>query len=133
MGLLLLFLLLAAGVLCLMQPVIPSRAYVVTAMLNGQPMRTELMTPLFLSDLYYVHVPDAPRRLDQRFGVSFSKKSVFISGPRSGWLGFPYIHNDQAYGLNVTSGKFEIPWKVAFTADGVQFSRDTLSIVLHRR
>ena len=130
-GALLLFLLLAAGVLSLRQPLIPSRTYIVTSMLNGQPMRVELMTPLFQSDPFFIHVPDAPNRMDKWFGIAFSRQSVFIPFMYEG-LGLPYVHTDQLHGVSLTSGKMESPWKVAFTADGVQFSNGTLSLTLHR-
>ncbi|MEN3941015.1 hypothetical protein WJU23_06965 [Prosthecobacter sp. SYSU 5D2] len=131
-GALLVLLLLATGVLTLRQPVIPSRAYAVTAMLNGQPVRAELMTPLFHSEPYFIHVPDAPNRMDKWFGIAFARQSVFLPFIYEG-LGLPYVHTDQLHGLSLTSGKMETPWKVAFTADGVEFSSETLSVVLRRK
>ena len=127
-----------ASGLFFVQPLLPSSAYVTTATLDGAPTRAELLSPLALSGLYYVHLPDVqppplyPWRRYRYLGIAFSRQSVF-RGPIYGSDGFPFIHTDQAGGIRLNDPKIEDHWSVAFTADGVQFSNSSLSVSLHRR
>lgn len=122
-----------AAVLLYAQPLLPSRAYAVTATLDGAPIRAELLRPLFIPGTYYLHLPDAQPARYSWFGVSFSRKSVFSPiAVYFGWRGIPFIHADQAKGVRLTGAKIEDHWNVAFASDGVQFSNASLSVTFKR-
>jgi hypothetical protein len=128
-----LFLCIAVLGLFYAQPLLPSRAFSVTATLDGAPIRAELRRPPAIPGTYYLHLPDAQPRRYSWFGIAFPRQSVFSPiALYTGWRGLPYIHTDQALGVRLTSGKIEDHWNVAFTPDGVQFSNASLSITLKR-
>ena len=113
------------------QPLLSSRAYTVTATLDGAPIHAELFHPPFISGTYYIHLPDAQPQRYSWFGIAFSRQSVFSPiALYTGWGGLPYIHTDQAKGVRLTSSKIEDHWSVFFTSGGVQFSNASLSISL---
>lgn len=113
------------------QPLLSSRAYTVSATLNGAPIRAELLHPPFIPGTYYLYLPEARPQLYHWFGVSFSRQSVFSPvALYTGWRGLPYIHTDQAHGVDLNDGKIGDEWTVAFTAVGVEFSNASLSIAL---
>lgn len=112
------------------QPLLPSGGYEVAATLEGRPIKAELLRPVIIPGLYFVHLPEAQPHRYHWFGVDFTRKSVFNSGPYTGWWGIRYIHTDQAKGLNLTSGKIEDSWKVSFPSNGVQFSNASLIVTL---
>lgn len=113
------------------RPLLPSSAYTVTAVLDGHPIKAELFHFPFKSGLYYVYLPEAQPNRYRWFGVAFSRKSVFSSGPYSGWWGIRYMHTDQANGgVNLTNSKIEDHWKVSFPSAGVQFSNASLTVTL---
>jgi hypothetical protein len=115
------------------QPLLPSRAYVVTATLDGKPIQAELLRPPAIPGTFYVRLPDAQPQRYRWFGIAFSRESVFSTGaPYTGWRDLPYIHTDQAKGVSLTDGKIEDQWDVAFTAGGVQFSNGSLAVSLTR-
>ncbi len=58
------------------QPLLPSTAYVATATLNGAPTRAELFRPAAMSNLYYVHFPDATPTNYCWLGIAFSGQTV---------------------------------------------------------
>ncbi len=119
--------------LSLVQPLLPSKAYTVTATLDGNPIRTELLHPPFMSGLYYVHLPEAQPPRYGWFGIAFSRHSVFTPLPiYTGWRGILYIHTDQAHGVRLTFPKIEDHWIVSFTPSGVQFSNASLAISLNK-
>lgn len=129
-------LLAVAALVCLSaaQPLLSSRAYIVTATLDGAPIRAELLRPAFIPGTYYLHLPDAQPQRYSWVGIAFSRQSVFSPvAVYTGWAGIPYIHTDEAKGVRLTSGKFEDHWSVVFHPSGVQFSNASLSISLTKR
>lgn len=128
-----LFLFIAFVALSYAQPLLPSRAYTVTATLDGAPIRAELLRPPAILGTYYLHLPAAQPQRYSWFGIAFSRQSVF--SPVALYLtsgGAPCIHTDQAKGVRLTDAKIEDQWTVAFTSDGVQFSNASLAITLKR-
>jgi hypothetical protein len=125
------FALLAAACLFFAQPLLSSRAYVVTATLDGKPIQAELLRPLAIPGTFYVRLPDAQPQRYRWFGIAFPRESVFSPiALYTGWRDLPYIHTDQAKGVRLTDGKIEDQWDVAFTAGGVQFSNGSLAVSL---
>ncbi|MEO6053149.1 MAG: hypothetical protein ABIP97_03980 [Chthoniobacterales bacterium] len=122
----------AGGFLFLFErPLLPSKAYTITASLNGVPIHAELLHPSFASEVYYVRLPDARPGLYQWFGIAFRRLSVFIpAAVYTGWYDIPYVHSDQLHGVNITDGKIEDHWSVKFSPAGVQFSNGSFSIAL---
>ena len=123
----------AALALCLSLdlPLLPSDDYIVTATLEGNPIKAELLHPPFMRGLYYVHVPEAQPQFYRWFGIAFSRQSVFVPvSLYSGWRDVHYIHTDQAFGVRLTDGKIEDHWSVEFIPNGVQFSNASLAISL---
>lgn len=128
-----LFALIAAACLFFAQPLLSSRAYVVTATLNGKPVQAELLRPPAIPGTFYVRLPDAEPQRYRWFGIAFPRESVFSPiALYTGWRDHPYIHTDQAKGVRLTDGKIEDHWDVAFTVDGVQFSNGSLVVSLTR-
>jgi len=120
-------------VFSLVQPLLRSRAYALTATLDGRPIQAELRHPPFMPGLYYVLLPEAQLRRYSSFGIAFARQSVFWPGGHyTGWYGIRYIHTDQAGGIRLTDSKIEDHWNVIFKPDGVQFSNAALSITLER-
>ena len=126
-----LFALIAGACLFFAQPLLPSRAYVVTATLDGKPIQAELLRPPAIPGTFYLRLPDAEPQRYRWFGIAFSRESVFSPiALYTGWGDFPYIHTDQAKGVRLTDGKIEDQWHVAFTAAGVRFSNGSLDVSL---
>ncbi len=120
-------------VLSLVQPLLPSRSYLVTATNNGAPLNAELLQPLGSPGLYYLHLPDAPYTY-QWLAVAFHRQSAFIpTGLYDGWFGSRYIHTDQRRGVRLNDGKVDDHWTVAFDSTGVQCTNPRLSITLRKR
>ncbi len=125
--------LIACVCLLFAQPLVSSRAYTVTAILDGAPIRAELLRPPFIPGTYYLHLPDAPLQRYSWFGITFSRQWVFSPiALYTGWHSFAYIHTDQANGVLLTDGKMEDHWSVTFTPYGVQFSNALLSVSLSK-
>ena len=125
------FALLSGACLFFAQPLLLSRAYVVTATLDGKPIQAELLRPPAMPGTFYVRLPDARPRRYRWFGIAFPRESVFSPiALYTGWRDLPYIHTDQAKGVRLTDGKIEDQWDVAFTAGGVQFSNGSLAVSL---
>ena len=129
--------LLLSAVLCtgaalfLIQPLLPSNRFKVNALLNGNPIEAKLLSPPFMPGLYYIHLPDAEPRRYRWFGIAFTRQSVFSPvALYPGWGSLTYIHTDQAKGVNLTDGKIEDHWTVAFKKTGVEFSNGSLGIKL---
>ncbi len=121
------------GVACLgfAQPLLISRAYVVTATLDGKPIQAELLRPPAMSGMFYIRLPEARPERYRWLGISFPRKSVFSPiAIHTGWGGFNYIHTDQAKGVRLVDGKIDDHWDVAFTSDGVRFSNGSLEVSL---
>jgi hypothetical protein len=113
------------------QPLLASRAYVVTATLDGKPIQAELLRPPAIPGTFYIRLPEAPPEHGSWFGIAFSRKSVFSPvALDAGWRGFPYIHTDQAKGVSLTDPKMEDDWVVSFPASGVRFSNGSLEVSL---
>lgn len=128
-----LFAFIAAACLFFAQPLLSSRAYVVTATLDGKSIQAELLRPPAIPGTFYVRLPDALPQRYRWFGIAFPRESVFSPiALYTGWRDLPYIHTDQAKGVRLTDGKIEDQWDVAFTADGVQFSNGSLAVSLTR-
>ncbi len=128
-----LFALIAAACLFFAQPLVSSRAYVVTATLDGKPIQAELLRPPAIPGTFYVRLPDAQPQRYRWFGIAFPRESVFRPiALYKGWRDLPYIHTDQAKGVRLTDGKIEDQWDVIFTAGGVQFSNGSLAVSLTR-
>jgi hypothetical protein len=128
-----LFVLIAPACLFFTQPLLSSRAYVVTATLDGKPIQAELLRPPVIPGTFYVRLADAQPQRYRWFGIAFPRKSVFSPiALYTGWRDLPYIHTDQAKGVSLTDGKIEDLWDVAFTANGVQFSNGSLAVSLTR-
>jgi hypothetical protein len=125
--------LIAVACLFLAQPLLPSRAYIVTATLDGKPIPAELLRPPAIPGTFYIRLPEAQPKQYNWFGVAFSRESVFSPiALYTGWHGLPYIHTDQAKGVRLTDGKMEDDWDVSFTASGVRFSNGSLDVSLVR-
>ena len=121
----------AAACLFFAQPLLPSRAYVVTATLDGMPIQAELFRPPAIPGTFYVRIPDVQSHRFRWFGIAFPRESVFSPiAIYTGWCDAPYIHSDQAKGVRLTDGKIEDQWDVAFTPGGVDFSNGSLTISL---
>jgi len=123
------------GAACLFyaQPLLASRAYVVTATLDGKPIQADLLRPPAIPGTFYIRMPDAHPERYNWIGVAFSRESVFSPiALYTGWLGLPYIHTDQAKGVRLTDGKIEDDWDVSFTNAGVHFSNGSLDVSLTR-
>ena len=128
-----LIVLICAACLFYAQPLLASRAYVVTATLDGKPLQAELLRPPAIPGTFYIRLPEAQPDRYNWFGVAFPRKSVFSPiALYTGWGGLPYIHTDQAKGVRLTDGKIEDKWDVSFTAGGVQFSNGSLAVSLTR-
>ena len=126
-----LFTLLSGACLFFAQPLLSSRAYVVTATLDGKPIQAELLRPPAIPGTFYVRLPDAQPQRYRWFGIAFSRESVFSPiGLYTGWHDLPYIHTDQAKGVRLTDSKIEDQWDVAFTGGGVRFSNGSLTVSL---
>jgi hypothetical protein len=126
-----LFALMAAACLFLAQPLLPSRAYVVTATLDGKPISAELLRPPAILGTFYIRLPETQPQQYRWFGIAFPRESVFSPiALYTGWRGLPYIHTDQAKGVCLTSGKINDKWHVAFTDDGVRFFNGSLDVTL---
>ena len=126
-----LFALIAAACLFFAQPLLPSRAYVVTATLDGKPIQAELLRPPAIPGTFYVRLPDALPQRYRWFGIALPRESIFSPIVLyTGWSDLPYIHTDQAKGVRLTDSKIEDQWDVAFTAGGVQFSNGPLAVSL---
>jgi hypothetical protein len=126
-----LFALITVASLFLAQPLLPSRAYVVTATLDGKPIPAELLRPPAIPGTFYIRLPEAQPRQYHWFGIAFSRKSVFSPiAIYTGWRGLPYIHTDQAKGVCLTSGKIDDQWQVTFTSGGVRFFNGSLDLSL---
>jgi hypothetical protein len=123
----------AAACLFLAQPLLSSRAYVVTAKLNGKPIQVELLRPPAIPGTFYVHIPNAQPQRYRWFGIAFPRESVFSPiALYTVWRDLPYIHTDQAKGVRLTDGKIEDQWDIAFTDGGVRFSNGSLAVSLAR-
>jgi hypothetical protein len=128
-----LFALLSGACLFFAQPLLSSRAYVVTATLDGKPIQAELLRPPAIPGTFYVRLPDAQPQRYRWFGIAFPRESVFSPiALYTGWRDLPYIHTDQAKGIRLTDGKIEDQWDVAFTGGGVRFSNGSLAVSLTR-
>jgi len=128
-----LFALLSGACLFFAQPLLSSRAYVVTATLDGKPIQAELLRPPAIPGTFYVRLPDAQPQRYRWFGIAFPRESVFSPiALYTGWRDLPYIHTDQAKGVRLTDGKIEDQWDVAFTGGGVRFSNGSLAVSLTR-
>lgn len=126
-----LFALIAAACLFFAQPLLSSRAYVVTATLDGKPIQADLLRPPVIPGTFYVRLPEAQPQRYRWFGIAFPRESVFSPvALYTGWRGLPYIHTDQAKGVRLTDGMIEDQWDVSFTARGVQFSNGSLAVSL---
>lgn len=120
-------------VLSFVQPLLPSRAYRVTATLDGAPIRAELLRPPAIPGTYYLRLPVAQADRYSWFGIAFSRQAVFSPlAVYFDWRGTPFIHTDQAKGVRLSDTKIDDHWDVAFTTDGVQFSNASLAITLTR-
>ena len=125
--------LIAAACLFFAQPLLSSRAYVVTATLDGKPIQAELLRPPAIPGTFYVRLPDAQPQRYRWFGIAFPCGSVFSpTALYTGWRDLPYIHTDQAKGVRLTDGKIEDHWDVSFTVGGVEFSNGSLAVSLTR-
>ncbi len=103
--------LIAVACLFFAQPLFPSRAYVVTATIDGKPIPAELLRPPAIPGTFYIRLPEAQPRQYRWFGIAFPRKSVFSPiALYTGWRGLPYIHTDQAKGVRLTSGKIDDQW-----------------------
>lgn len=128
-----LFALIAGACLFFAQPLLPSRAYVVTATLDGKPIQAKLLRPPAIPGTFYLRLPDAQPQRYRWFGIAFSRESVFSPiALYTGWRGLPYIHTDQAKGVRLTDGKIDDHWHVVFTTDGVRFSNGSLDVSLNK-
>ena len=128
-----LFALLSGACLFFAQPLLSSRAYVVTATLDGKPIQAELLRPPAIPGTFYVHLPDAQPQRYRWFGIAFPRESVFSPiALYAGWRDLPYIHTDQAKGVRLTDGKIEDQWDVTFTRGSVRFSNGSLAVSLTR-
>ena len=123
----------AAACLFFAQPLLSSRAYIVTATLDGKPIQAELLRPPAIPGTFYVRLPDAQPQRYRWFGIAFQRGSVFSPiALYTGWCDLPYIHTDQAKGIRLTDGKIDDQWDVSFTAGGVEFSNGSLAVSLTR-
>ena len=121
----------AAACLFFAQPLSSSRAYVVTATLDGKPIQTELLRPPAIPGTFYVRLRDAQPQRYCWFGIAFPRESVFSPiALCTGWCDLLYIHTDQATGVRLTDGKIEDQWEVAFTGGGVRFSNGSIAVSL---
>jgi hypothetical protein len=128
-----LFAFLSGACLFFAQPLLSSRAYVVTATLDGKPIQAELLRPPAIPGTFYVRLPDVELQRYRWFGIAFPSESVFSPiALYTGWRDLPYIHTDQAKGVRLTDGKIEDQWDVAFTGGGVRFSNGSLAVSLTR-
>jgi hypothetical protein len=125
--------LIAGACLFFAQLLLPSRAYVVTATLDGKPIQAKLLRPPAIQGTFYLHLPDGQPQRYRWIGIAFSRESVFSPiAIYTGWRGLPYIHTDQAKGVRLTAGKIDDHWHVAFTIDGVRFSNGSLDVSLNK-
>jgi hypothetical protein len=125
--------LLCAACLFYAQPLLASRAYVVSASQDGKPIQADLLCPPAIPGTFYIKLSDAKPSRYNWFGVAFPRRSVFSPiAPYTGLGGWPYIHTDQAKGVRLTDGKMEDNWDVSFTEDGVHFSNGSLDVSLTR-
>jgi hypothetical protein len=123
--------LLAVAWLSYAPPLLGSNDYVTTATLNGRHIEASLLQPLFMSGIYYIHIPEADPRHYRWFGVAFPRKAAFSPvALYTGWRGIKYIHRDQAKGVNLLFGKIEDHWTVDFSGDGVRFTNGSLAVTL---
>jgi hypothetical protein len=126
-----LFALIAVAGLFYAQPLLPSRAYTVTATLDGKRIPAELLRPPAIPGTFYIRLPQAQPRQHNWFGIAFPRESVFSPiALYTGWRGLPYIHTDQAKGVRLTDGKIDEQWQVTFTTAGVRFFNGSLDVSL---
>jgi len=129
-----LFGLIAVACLFYAQPLLPSRAYTVTATLDGKPIPAELLRPPAIPGTFYIRLPEAQPRQYNWFGIAFPRESVFSPITLyTGWRGLPYIHTDQAKGVRLTDGKIDDQWQITFTTAGVRFFNGSLDVSLTER
>ena len=126
-----LFVILVWACLGIVQPLVSSSAYVVTASLDGEPIRANLLRPLAMPGTFYIHLPDAKPARYCWFGIAYTRKSVFSPvALYKGWNDMPYIHTDQAKGVRLDTSKIEDNWKVSFASGGVHFSNGSLDVTV---
>ena len=94
-----------------------SSAYSVRYNVGGVDLEDGVVRkPPFLSDLYYVELPQPQRACYRFFGINFKRRTVFAPvAMYHSPLGFPYIHRDQAHGVDLLFRKIEDEWVVSFS------------------
>ena len=121
------------------RPLLPSGDYVVEATFKRRLVQAKLFKPLFISDLYYVHLTENadPRATSaellpmiyQWVGFNPAKEKIFvpIAMYTRPW-GFHYIHTDQQGGIRLADSKLGDNWVTKFSPTNAWCSNGALSI-----
>ena len=127
------------------RPLLPSGDYAVTATFKGQPIQVQLLKPLFMSDLYYIHLPDVVSLLEipkekpqyhpyEWIGFMPTRELLFTrNGRQTGPFGPSYLNPRMAIGIDLTFAKIEDDWEVKFSSTNVWCSNGILEISFTRK
>lgn len=115
------------------RPFIASEDFSATAEVSGEAVEVSVFKPMYIEDVYYLHLKDNP---DGRYSwLVFSPQCQFAADPVGvyhSWLGYSYTHADQASGICLTDAKLEDDWVVVFDGDQINLSNSKYQIEIRR-
>jgi hypothetical protein len=116
------------------RPFIPSDDFSATASVDGEAVEVSVFKPMYMEDVYYLHLDDGS---DGRYSwLVFSPHRQSAADPIGvyhSWLGYTYTHADQASGVNLTDAKLEDDWKVVFDGDRIDLSNSKYQVEITRK
>ena len=125
----------AIAVISYAPPLIQTSALNVTYECEGRTNNDAcVFTPLLVSGVYYIHLPQSAEQLYRWFLIK--DRQEFVAVPTAIWErghSLRYVHRDQIMGVGLLDPKIEDKWFVEFKDKTITFSNGRMTIKVEKR